>query len=204
MPRQYPNNRLSLARGVTVNRIESMSIESVADTAAHTAVPADPATPVAPTTQPESSPLLDLLVLAWCIGAIVLAKLRGVFRRGSILGPRRLPEGVPALALIVILLAGYAVGSLYVGVFARFVHVREAIQPLVMTVSLGIVATPVMLVGLYLVDPGAIKTMGISVSRIIRGGIGGAVALFILFPMVSVASALTMLVIHWAKLPEPH
>jgi membrane protease YdiL (CAAX protease family) len=181
-----------------------MSIQPFAE-AAQTIVP-DPATPVAtpPTTQPQSSPLLDACVLAWFVGAIVLAKALGVFRSRSIVGPRRLGERDSALWLIAALFAGYLFGSLAGGAVLGVFHVREDVKPLVLTVVVGGVGVPVILAALRLMNPNAIRSMGLSARRIIPGAAGAAAALLVIYPTVMVASEATMLLIKWMHLPEPH
>jgi len=127
-----------------------------------------------------------------------------VFRRQSIVGPRRLAEGDSALWLVAALFAAYFFGVFAGGVVLRFVHVREDVQPLVLTVIVGGVGVPIILAALRVMNPRAIQSMGFSPRRILPGALGAVVALPIIYPAVVVASDATVLLIHWLRLPEPH
>src|SRR4051794_24987759 len=163
------------------------------------------AMPVTPATQPDeqATPLLLAISVLWLIVATVVARRTGVFRRRSIVGPERLSPRDSAWVLVGTVIIAYFLASGIGGwVYARL-HVNDDAKPLVLTAIVYAVLIPVTLAGLASMLRGGLRSIGLSARRAFAGVAIGLLTLFLVYPVVSVVSDVTGMVITWLQLPKP-
>ncbi len=148
------------------------------------------AVPLPPTSQPEStSGILLLLFTCWAVGGLVVAYLLGVFRRDSIRGPERLRHDETVWWLLMIpccsiLVVGRMVPALNL---ARFGLPKDALDLLTGdVVEFCVVILAVLLFQFVRID--SLRLMGLRFRQIPIALLGGLLAIFVSFPLVSLCS----------------
>jgi membrane protease YdiL (CAAX protease family) len=183
-----------------------------------------PATP--PTTLPIASPtdttdapvwLVAVLVI-WAVVALVVARRSGVFRRGGIAGPERLPAADSNWTLVGFL--GMAIVAMVVGSFAAGALVDWVLRPLhvnpspdVATLLVGglgeAIAVAIVLAlvwALWTANRAGLRLIGLAPGGIPAALAGGTAALFVLFPLIQLAGMAVVWLYHALHLQQakPH
>jgi membrane protease YdiL (CAAX protease family) len=143
--------------------------------------PASNAPPVVARTE---SSLLVWIILGWSAAGLMSAARLGFFRRRSIVGPVRIASGQAAWDLLFVLLMGYLAGVAVATSTNRGQHFSTQSQTVVVNLAFEAATLGTILIALRLRQQGAITQLGLGLRNVPVGLLGGAVSLFILYPMI--------------------
>jgi membrane protease YdiL (CAAX protease family) len=166
-----------------------------------------PTTGHSPTSMPSMVAAAEwLLWIVWTIVGLVVAKLLGAFKRGSVAGPVRLEVDASALDLLIVLCV--ALGAEIAGALLIMHH--TSLEPSMKELIAGVVGKTFSIAAIalllkYLRVLG-VRSIGLAIHRLGKGIPAGALTLLILFPLVQLTMCITAAIYKLLQknLPEPH
>jgi membrane protease YdiL (CAAX protease family) len=158
------------------------------------------------TTPTDIPPVLMIVGLVWLALAVPVAIACGVFRRRSIVGPERIGNEESGWTLVSIFFFGLCAALFLGSALSLFLKSRQLDATLSQIVANLALEAAGFLVLVFLsakVRPQGIDRLGLVMRRLPRGVTLGCAAVFVLYPMVMTASAITESLLHWAGWPDP-
>jgi membrane protease YdiL (CAAX protease family) len=160
--------------------------------------------PTGATTQPVSgeSPLILVIFLAWAVVGLVLARSFGAFGKNSIVGPERLREQDSGWDPFILFCMAFSLTSMGIGlVLRKQLSADQKLLVLSAEGSLGACVVIVVLTSLF--RPGMLRSLGTNLKWIPAGVSGGAVTLFVLYPLIMLTGTVVAAVYRMVNAPQP-
>ena len=147
--------------------------------------------------------------IGWAIGGLLLAKLLRTFSRQSVMGPQRLGESDSAWDLLIVLMVGFMGGILCAGPVKAILQkagTSDQLADLSINAAVDISTFAAIVLVLKFFRRGSLLRLGLSTRKIGVGLIGGAVAIFVLDPLVQLTGLLVEAVYNHFHLAQakPH
>jgi membrane protease YdiL (CAAX protease family) len=160
--------------------------------------------PAGATTAPVSGDNLIVLLgfAAWAIVGLVVAWVFGVFRSSSIVGPERLGSDDSGWDPLIVFFMAFSLASLGAGYVMRG-QLSGDLKMLALSAEGSIGACAAIFVLIASFRPGLLKSLGASPRGIPSGLAGGAINLFVLYPLIVLASILVTSIYLYLKVPPP-
>jgi membrane protease YdiL (CAAX protease family) len=153
----------------------------------------------------ENSTAILWICIGWAIAGMIVAAVLGAFRRRSIVGPQRLAQDESAWDLLVVLLLAYATGILADGALIKIIHPTPGAKMLFLQAAADLITFVTGILLLMRMRSDALSWIGLSPRRITEGIAIGTATLFVVYPIILLASAMVEQIYRHYQIPiEAH